>query len=73
MGHYKIKKIHISQLKAGDTVIIGEDMQTVSPRHINRSEFFGHQYKGYCHHETQGMIDVVLFPRFFKGDLVGWG
>lgn len=65
------KKVHISDLMAGDTVVIDGDMQTVSPHHITKSDLFGHQYKGYCHRETKGMLDVVLFPKFFKGEFVG--
>ena len=72
MSHYQIKKVHISELRQGHTVLVNWDMQTVSKKHLNHDEIFGHQYKGYCHHETKGMIDVVLFPRFYKGELVGW-
>ncbi|WP_425902481.1 hypothetical protein [Agrobacterium radiobacter] len=71
MASIKTTKIHISELKAGDTVIVDGNMQTVSPHHITKSELFGHQYKGYCHRETQGMLDVALFPKFFRGEFVG--
>lgn len=70
---YTTKKVHISELKIGDTVLIGgNDMQTVGKFHLSKSDFFGHQYKGYCHHETGGMIDVVMFPWFSKGVFCGY-
>lgn len=65
------KKVHISELKSGDTVLVYGEMHTVSPHHITKSELFGHQYKGYCHRETKGILDVVMFPKFFKGEFVG--
>jgi hypothetical protein len=67
---FTTKKVHISQLRIGDTVIIDGIMETVGSKHITKSDFFGYQYKGYCHYETQGMLDVVIFPRWYEGRLV---
>lgn len=69
MGHYTTKKVHISQLMVGDTVMIDGKMQTVGKNHISKSDLFGYQYKGYCHHESKGMMDVVIFPRWIKGEI----
>lgn len=64
------KKVHISEIKAGDTVVVGGRMETVSKHHLTKSDFFGHQYKGYCHHESKGFIELALFPIWSKGKLV---
>lgn len=72
MSHFPTKMVHISDLSPGDTVLVNGDMQTVSKHHLSKSSFFGWQYKGYCHHESKGMVDVVLFPKWSKGVLVGY-
>ena len=65
-----VKKVHISQIMVGDAVLIEGSMETVGKNHISKNQFFGDQYKGYCYHETGGMLDVVVFPRWYKGKLL---
>lgn len=66
------KKLHISELKQGDTVLIDGVMQTVSSHHINVDSLFGSQFKGYNHRETKGYLEVVLFPKWFGGEITGY-
>lgn len=66
------KKVHVSDLKAGDTVLMNGEMETVGANHLTRDELFGYQYKGYCQHETAGYLDVVLFPKYNKGKIVAY-
>lgn len=66
------KKVHISDLKQGDTVMIDGEMRTVSKRQLTNSPFFGPQYDGYCHYETEGYLDVVLFPKYYQGKIIRW-
>lgn len=66
------KKIHISELRQGDTVLIDGDMHTVSAHHVNVDPLFGSQYKGYNHRETNGYLDVALFPKWYKGEIVSY-
>lgn len=68
----KTKKVHISDLKPGDTVVIDGKMETVGKNHLSRNAFFGYQYKGYRHQETAGYLDVALFPKYFKGEIVAY-
>lgn len=70
MGHYSLRKTHLSQLRVGDTVLIDGEMQTVGKSHLTKSELFGLQYKGYCYYETRGFLDVVKFPMWHKGQQV---
>lgn len=62
------KKVHISTLKQGDTVIINGEMETVSIKNVKRG-FTGWTYQGDPFYKTKGFIEVVFFPKFFQGNL----
>lgn len=68
----QIKKMHISELRQGDTVLIDGEMQTVAKHHLTLSPLFGNQYKGFNHRDTEGYLDVVLFPKYYQGAVVGY-
>jgi hypothetical protein len=66
------KKVHISNLRVGDTVVINGEMETVGKNHLTHDAFFGYQYKGYRHQETAGYLDVALFSKYQKGEFVAY-
>lgn len=68
----KTKRLSISDLRQGDTVMIKGEMQTVSKHHLTHDPLFGFQFQGYNHRETAGMLDVVLFPKWYKGKIVAY-
>lgn len=67
----KIVKVHISNLAQGDTVLIDGEMKTVSRHHIKKG-FTGWTFESDPHYKTKGYIDAVLFPKWFKGEFVGY-
>jgi len=60
------KNVHISTIKAGDTILFDGDIKTVSPNNIKKCEFMGTSLFGDSYH--MGYKPVVLV-RFIKGTL----
>lgn len=67
----KSEIIHISELKHGDTIILGDGAETVNSKNITNG-FTGMAYKGDTFRETKGMIEVALYPKWFQGKITGW-
>lgn len=65
----KKELICISDLNHGDTVLIDGDMRTLSRNDIKTSGNLGARVFG--KRFTNG-IERVLFPKFYKGSLVGY-
>lgn len=66
------KKIKISELSIGDTVIVNGAMQTVGRDDIRNDSFFGPLFKGDSYKAENGEIEIVLFPKWFKGEITGY-
>lgn len=67
----KTVKVHISEINHGDTVMINGQMETVSKNDIV-SDILGCRYKGNPYRETNGMLEVVLFPKWLKGEIIDY-
>jgi hypothetical protein len=66
------KKIKIFELRKGDTVLVDGEMQTVASHHLKNDPFFGPLFKGDSHRLTGGEIEIVLFPKWLQGELIGY-
>ena len=64
----KTTKAHISTLRHGDTVLIDNKQITLSNSNLKRCSFMGISING---DSSVKMIDVVLFPKWCKGELIG--
>lgn len=67
----KYRETAISDLRVGDTVLIGGTERTVGKCDVKKG-FAGYTLWGDPHHQTQGRVPVRLYPRFFRGTFVGW-
>jgi hypothetical protein len=69
----KTEKVHISRIRAGDTIFHdGKDM-TVSKKDIKRDAFMGISIFGDSYRLGTILISRVLFPVFFRGKLIPRG
>lgn len=66
---YVIKEFHISDVRAGDTVLIDGELKTVSNHHINRG-FMGITLFGDSYKLGSIPVKVVFFPMFQKGQFI---
>lgn len=67
----KTKTIHISELKQGDTVIYNGEAETVSISNV-RKGITGWTYKGDPFYQSGGMVEIVLYRKWFQGKITGW-
>ena len=63
----KSQMIHPAELNKGDTILIGGEMKTVGANTV-RTGFFGTLVGGMRMDE----VERVLFPKWFKGEVVGY-
>jgi hypothetical protein len=67
-SHLKFQNISASQINIGDTVLIDGKMQTIGKNNIKFCNFFGYRLNGARTEE----VTRVLFPKWFKGEIVNW-
>lgn len=64
----KIEKVSADNIQHGDTIMIDGEMQTVNKKFIKN---------GFCGIIIYGMnyrngVERVLFPKWFKGEIIGY-
>jgi hypothetical protein len=72
MEPFKTKKVHVSELTQGDTLLVNSILLTVSSRKLKNDNFLGYSYDGNYFRETSGMVEIALFPKFYKGEFIGY-
>ena len=60
----KTKEVHISAIKAGDTVIHNGHLRTVCANNITRSEFMGLQLFGDSYHLGHKKVTLVTKVKY---------
>lgn len=68
----KIEKVHISEIKHKDTILIDGEMITVGKNDIKNDPFYGMSIHGEYFRHTQKMVDRVLFRKWYQGEIVDW-
>jgi hypothetical protein len=63
-----IKKVQASEIKAGDCINIEGVATTVSKSFIKYDPFLGITIYG---QNFRNGVELVLFPKYFKGQLIG--
>ena len=69
--HNKTERIHISELRVGDTVLLNGEPKTVNRGDVKKG-FTGYTLLGDPHPFTDGKVEVVLYRKWYKGEVVGW-
>ena len=64
--------VHISEIRRGDTVIRDGKPMTVGRKDIKRSAFFGRLLFGDSYNCGRNPVEVMLFPKWFKGEIIGY-
>lgn len=67
----KTKRVHISELNQGDTIIYNGSPETVSKSSIKKG-FTGWTYKGDPFYKEKGMVEIVLYRKWLQGKVTGW-
>lgn len=65
----KTTKAHISTIRVGDTLLINNQEITLGKKDIKQCAFMGTSILG---DSSTRMLTVVLFPKYRKGELVGY-
>lgn len=66
------QRVPVSELQAGDTVLIEGTPTTVGAAYLGQCPFMGATLYGDTY-ATQGRkVDVVLFPKWYKGEIVAY-
>ena len=68
----KTEKIDVSQVRHGDTLMIGGKMQTISGNQIKTNPAYGLSIDGNYFRETGRKVERVLFPKWYKGEIIGY-
>ena len=63
-AEFKIIKVHISQIKAGDTIYLNGEQKTVCKSNIKKSDFMPMSIFGDTFKSGTVLIEKVLFPRW---------
>lgn len=64
-----VKKVQASQIKAGDCINIEGVATTVSKSFIKYNPFSGITIYG---EKFRNGLDLILFPKYLKGELIGY-
>jgi hypothetical protein len=70
--HNPTEMISVSQLKPGDTVIIDGIAKTLGREYIKHCSFMGSSVYGDCRALEGRKIEVMLFPKWYKGKIVNY-
>ena len=57
------EKVHISQIRSGDTIIHEGEMQTVCSKNITYCSFMGISLFGDCYHLGYKLVTRIVFKR----------
>lgn len=68
----KIIEVHISEIKAGNTVLHNNQEMTVGKNDIKRNSFTGLALFGDPYRSGKILVKKVLFPKWYKGKIVAW-
>lgn len=68
----KTEKVHISNVVKGDTLLINGKEMTVGSTDIRNDPFYGMSVFGDCHRHTKGIVERILFPKWYMGQIVGY-
>jgi hypothetical protein len=63
---------HLDTLKPGDTVIVDGVAKTLGREYLSHCSFMGTSIYGDCRAQQGCTVPVVLFPKWSKGELVGY-
>lgn len=63
---------HLDTLKPGDTVIVDGVAKTLGRKYLSHCSFMGTSIYGDCRAPQGRTVPVVLFPKWSKGELVGY-
>ena len=64
--------VHISEIRRGDTVIHDDKEMTVGKKDIRWNYFFGYSLFGDSYTSGRKLVEVMLFPKWFKGEIIGY-
>lgn len=62
------KTVTLLEVVHGDTIVINGNHKTFN-RNFLTNDFFGLSYEGIQHRNG---VQIVLYPKFFKGEFVGY-
>lgn len=63
--------VNVSDIQAGDTVIIEGQDYTICQKDIS-STFFGTTIRGVSFRGSKNMVERVLYPKWYQGKIVEW-
>jgi hypothetical protein len=61
----------VSSIRPGDTVVIDGIAKTVGRQYIKHCSFMGSSIYGDCRALQGRKVDVMLYPKWFKGKMTG--
>lgn len=64
--NYTIEEVHISRIKAGDTIMHNDIMHTVCPKNIKQDSFWGTSIFGDSYHSGYKKVKRITFKSFKK-------
>ena len=67
---YKTVDIHISALETGMTILVNGELMTVNRPKQVKNGFTGWCFEGDPFYQTRGFVKRVLFPKWYKGEIV---
>jgi len=62
-SNHIIKEVHISTIKAGDTVNHNSEIKTITPKDINYSTFMGYSIFGDSYRIGTKLVKKVIFKK----------
>lgn len=68
LNHCKTETVSPSDIRWGDTVVIGGEAITVGKKDLPKNGFMGWTFRG----GRVSEMTRVLFPRWFKGEIIGY-
>lgn len=68
----KTEIVKTDQIVGGDTILINGEMMTVSKKLIRHDPFLGTTIHGIPFIETGRTVERVLFPKWYKGEIIAY-
>ena len=66
----KTEKVDVSAIRHGDTIVINGVMKTISGNQIKNNPMFGVSIDGNYFRDSDKKVERVLFPKWYKGEIV---
>tara|TARA_E500000178_G_scaffold284540_1_gene285817 strand:+ start:56824 stop:57057 length:234 start_codon:yes stop_codon:yes gene_type:complete len=60
------------KIKGGDTLVIDGEHKTITGEWIKNDPFMGVTLFGDAHLKTRRMVERVLYPKWYKGEIIYW-